>query len=129
MFCPCSVKFSMTKSNIWSVYSILGMGTYPMLAIIAGRITRRMSFHRWGLNVRLPSPSNSRSLVNRFQSLEKREFKGSVPQAENHVDTASKMLSSWGLYFWSKKLCPLSMSSLARLLHCGERTKPGSRRV
>ncbi|KZP33906.1 hypothetical protein FIBSPDRAFT_847068 [Athelia psychrophila] len=57
----------------------------------------RISPHSSGLNLRLPSLSNKKSLVNRAQSSPKRTLSGSSPIALKNVPTDEKRLSKWFL--------------------------------
>src|SRR5260221_12274327 len=60
---------------------------------IESRITFRMSIQSFGLNLRLPSLSKSRSRVRRAQSSPKRLLSGSSPMVLNQVPMESKRRS------------------------------------
>ena len=64
------------------------------LSTSVGTITFRVSFHKSGLNVKLPSISNNKSLVSLAQSSPKCVLVGSSPMALNQSPTDENKLSS-----------------------------------
>lgn len=69
--------------------------------MMLGRMTFRMSIQSSGLNFRLPSLSNRRSLVRRAQSSPNLLLSGSSPIARNQSPVVEKRLSKWALYLTS----------------------------